>query len=141
MMSCHLETTDLPLKPFVYSAILLLVPTVPGLCALRAGAAKVDVTPPRFPVISIWEASLSNEEVGLWQAEAALIARPHLEVDVWRLPPGGYEFFAGIAAGKTVGAAIDDAVAGAGNFDLAATFNIMICAGIVIGLESPEISQ
>jgi hypothetical protein len=52
MMSCHLETTDLPVRPFVFSAILLLVPTVPGLCALRAGAAKVDVTPPRFPVIS-----------------------------------------------------------------------------------------
>jgi hypothetical protein len=102
---------------------------------------SVSLLRSRFPVISIWEASLSNEEVGLWQAEAALIARPHLEVDVWRLPPGGYEFFAGIAAGKTVGAAIDDAVAGAGNFDLAATFNIMICAGIVIGLESPEISQ
>jgi hypothetical protein len=90
----------------------------------------------RFPVVSVWEASQTNMDVGVWKEEAALIARPHLEVEVWRLPPGGYEFFSALVEGKAIGSAIEGAIAVAADFDLAASFRILIGAGVVSILET-----
>ena len=48
----------------------------------------------RFPVVSIWEANRQDREEGNdnmlreWKPECALIARPHLQVEVWRLSAG-----------------------------------------------------
>lgn len=92
----------------------------------------------RFPVVSVWEASQTGMDVDVWKQEAALIARPHLEVEVWRLPPGGYEFFAALVDGKAIGSAIEDAMAVAADFDLAASFHILICAGLVSILEARD---
>jgi hypothetical protein len=56
---------------------------------------SVGLVQSRFPIVTIWENNQSDDENGMidrWSAEAALVARPFLEVEVHRLPPGGYAF-------------------------------------------------
>jgi hypothetical protein len=86
----------------------------------------------RFPIVSLWEAAQENRDADRWQPEAALIVRPHLDVRVWRLPPGGYEFFASLAQGQT----IDEAAAAASqaHFDLCQIFQVMVGSGAVTGI-------
>ena len=56
----------------------------------------------RFPVVSIWENNIRNDDAPLlWRPEAALIIRPEQEVQVWRLPRGGYAFLTAIMDGQT----------------------------------------
>jgi hypothetical protein len=88
----------------------------------------------RFPIVSVWEAAHAGAHADVWKAEAALIARPQLDVQVWRLPPGGYEFFSAIACGCTVGGAVATGTEHDAQFDLAAAFSIMMCAGAVTGI-------
>jgi hypothetical protein len=92
----------------------------------------------RFPIVSVWEANLDDDDdtLGVWQQESALIARPHLDVEVWRLAPGAYEFFTAITEGQPIGIAIAGAMTHAADFDLAATLSIMVSAGVVTGLEA-----
>ena len=88
----------------------------------------------RFPIISLWEAAQQNFDANQWKAESALIVRPHLSVQVWRLPPGGYEFFAAIAEGLAIGDAASAAMTSAAAFDLGAIFHVLISSGAVIGV-------
>ena len=92
----------------------------------------------RFPVVSIWEANLHDNDNALrqWQPECALIARPHLQVEVRRVSPGGYEFFSALAEGRTVGEAIGRGTANASDFDLAECFNALVSAEIVVDLDA-----
>ncbi|MET0278278.1 MAG: DNA-binding domain-containing protein [Pseudorhodoplanes sp.] len=92
----------------------------------------------RFPIVSLWEAAQENRDADRWNAEAALIVRPFLNVQVWRLPPGGYAFFSAIAGGRTVGNAAAEAMVSTTQFDLAAIFNVMICAEAVTGMAAPH---
>lgn len=85
----------------------------------------------RFPVVSLWEAAQQDRDADHWKGEAALIVRPHLQVQVWRLPPGGHEFLASLAEGKSVGEAVTSAMATAAPFDLAPIFHVTISAGAV----------
>jgi hypothetical protein len=89
-----------------------------------------------FPVVSIWQANLySNDNtLDVWKPECALIVRPSLDVEVYVIPAGVYEFIASLAGGRTVGAAVTQASAKAPNFDLAECFNVLISAAIVVGL-------
>src|SRR5581483_12462907 len=73
---------------------------------------SVSLLKSRFPVVTVWQANLSANDnvISAWGEEAALIARPHLDVEVYCLPPGVYEFLAAIAAGETVGEAASRAM-------------------------------
>jgi hypothetical protein len=47
----------------------------------------------RFPIVTIWENNRNDDGDGMierWDAEAAVVARPFLKVEVRRLPSGGY---------------------------------------------------
>ncbi len=92
----------------------------------------------RFPVVTIWQANFyANESaIGEWREETALIARPHLEVEVHRLPPGVYEFLVALAAGHPIGEAVSQALAATPSFDLAQGFNTMIATDIVATLDA-----
>ncbi len=60
------------------------------------------------PAASIWAAHQGEGEPAApahWGAEQALITRPHADVMVRALPPGGYELFAGLMAGAPLGEA------------------------------------
>jgi hypothetical protein len=97
---------------------------------------SVSIIRSRFPIVSVWEATQEGRDADRWKAEAALIVRPQLEVRVWRLPPGGYEFFSALAEGRTIGSAAAAAAAatGAEPVDLAEIFHVLICAGAVTGI-------
>lgn len=88
----------------------------------------------RFPIVSLWEAAQRDRDAGHWKSEAALIVRPHLDVQVWRLPPGGYEFLSGLVEGNSIGEAAAAAMATAGPFELAPIFHVTISAGAVSGI-------
>jgi hypothetical protein len=92
----------------------------------------------RFPVVSIWEANLYDNDntIREWKQESALIARPDLQVEVRRLSAGAYEFISAISNGRTVGSAIASAVANAPEFDLAECFTTLISADVMVGFEA-----
>jgi hypothetical protein len=97
---------------------------------------SVSLLQSRFPIVSLWQA---NQEAGgatLRQGppEAALIARPMLEVEVWNLPPGGFAFLTALRRGAAMAEAAEAAVDAAPNFDLAVNLAVLIEAGIVTGL-------
>ncbi len=86
----------------------------------------------RFPAVSIFAANRSGAPMGRIEAaepEDALVTRPHLEVIVRRLPPGGAVFLSRLMAGETFGAAAAAAFAGCPRFDLSGNIAGMIEAG------------
>jgi hypothetical protein len=101
---------------------------------------SVTLLKSRFPVVSIWEANLYDNDntIREWKQENALIARPALQVDVRRLSAGAHEFFSALSNGQPVGSAIAHAVANAPEFDLAECFTTLISADIVVGFEAAE---
>jgi hypothetical protein len=94
----------------------------------------------RFPVVSIWEANqqANDNMLAAWRPECALVARPHLKVEVRRLTPCVYGFLKALADGHNVGEAIGRGSASAPALDLAECFNTLIAAEMVVGLELPK---
>ena len=94
----------------------------------------------RFPIVSLWQA---NQEAGdgtlpQGRPEAALIARPMLEVEVWNLPPGGFAFLTALRRGATMAEAAEAATDAAPDFDLAVNLAVLIEAKIVTGFVSTQ---
>ena len=91
---------------------------------------SVSLLQSRFPIVSIWQASQEAGEVALPQerAEAALIARPMLDVEIWNLPPGGFAFFGTLRRGATMAEAAEAAMDAAPDFDLAVNLSALIRA-------------
>jgi hypothetical protein len=99
----------------------------------------------RFPIVTIWETNQSDNEnprVDRWRAESALVARPFLDIEVWRLPPGGYAFLNALSQGRTIAAAIDAGIAADPKFDIATNRALLIEANVVVGVrERARIEQ
>src|SRR4029079_1280610 len=91
----------------------------------RIGAARVTLHPSvgiiasRFPVLSIWEANQDQavRAVPHWGAEAAVVARPYLEVETRRLLPGTDAFLLALQAGSTIAEAVERAAAATPDFN------------------------
>ncbi len=96
---------------------------------------SVSLLSSRFPIVSVWQAYQTDRPVETafraWGAEAALIARPFLDVHVRRLPPGGFAFLTALASGLTVSDAVGRAIQAADDFDLPLNLSIVIEANIV----------
>jgi hypothetical protein len=92
----------------------------------------------RFPVVSIWETNLRDDDSATvqWKAEAALVARPDTEVLIWRLPVGGHCFFAALMNGLTCMAAANVAKAQCAEFDLATNLDLLTKARICVGFNT-----
>jgi hypothetical protein len=97
---------------------------------------SVSLLQSRFPIVSLWQAGEAAGDVALRKGrpEAALIARPMLEVEVWNLPPGGFAFLTALRRGATMAEAADTAMDVAPDFDLAINLSVMIKASVVTGL-------
>ncbi len=97
---------------------------------------SVSLLQSRFPIVSLWQANQEAGDVAVPQEspEAALIARPLLEVEVWNLPPGGFAFITTLRRGATMADAAEAAMDAAPDFDLAVNLSVMIQANIVTGL-------
>jgi hypothetical protein len=102
---------------------------------------SVSLLQSQFPIVSLWHANQQVGDVALpqWHPEAALIARPMLEVEVWNLPPGGFTFLTALASGATVAEAAEAAASAAPDFDLAANFSVLIQANIVTRFVEDEV--
>ena len=119
-----------PLPPEAFAAI-------PGarLAELRLSFhPSVVLLQSRFPIVSVWQANQGVQEMTLrqWRAEAALVARPRLDVEVWRLPPGGFEFLYELSRGSTMAQSAGSAVDEAPEFDLAVNLSLLLDSSIVI---------
>jgi hypothetical protein len=90
----------------------------------------------RFPVVSIWDTQRHDSDgtIRNWKPESALVVRPHLHVEVWRLSTGGHKFFAALAAGRSVADAITEAAVSA-DFDLAEALSTLISSQAVVAIE------
>jgi hypothetical protein len=97
---------------------------------------SVTLMSSRFPVVSIWEAHQGGPDVAPigWEAEAALVARPHLEVEVRKVPPGGYTFLQELANGATLLTALAAGAEQATEFDPATNLALLIGARVSIRL-------
>ena len=97
---------------------------------------SVTMIASRFPIVTIWKANQTDGDDGVidrWRPEAALVARPFLDVDVLPLPAGGHAFMTSMSDGSTIAAGIAAAMVHDPEFDLAATLTMLVEANIVIG--------
>jgi hypothetical protein len=101
---------------------------------------SVSLLQSRFPIVSLWQANQEAGDVALpaWQPQAALIARPLLEVEVWNLPPGGFEFLSALRRGASIAEAAGAAMDAAPDFHLAVNLSVLIKANIVTGFVEDE---
>jgi Putative DNA-binding domain len=91
----------------------------------------------RFPIVTIWENNQCDDENGMidrWSAEAALVARPFLEVEVRRLLPGGYTFLSALSEGQTVAMAVRAATTATSEFEVASNLAVLIDANAIVGI-------
>ena len=87
----------------------------------------------QFPAVAIFAANRSEGPVGRIETsgpEDALVTRPHLEVMVRRLSPGGAVFLMRLIAGEPLGTAAAATLAESPEFDLAANIAGMLAAGV-----------
>jgi len=90
----------------------------------------------RFPIVTIWRANQMGTGGGTldrWRPEAALIARPFLDVDVLLLPAGGHAFMSALSTGSTIAAAAAIATGSDPSFDIDASLTMLVEAHIVVG--------
>jgi len=98
---------------------------------------SVALVASRFPIVTIWGANQTNAGGGMldrWCPEAALIARPFLDVDVLLLPAGGHAFMSALSSGSTIAAAAAIATADDPGFDLDASLTMLFDANALVGL-------
>jgi hypothetical protein len=91
----------------------------------------------RFPIVTIWENNQCDDENGMidrWSAEAALVARPFLEVEVRRLLPGGYTFLSALSEGQTAAMAVRAAMTATSEFEVASNLAVLIDANAIVGI-------
>jgi hypothetical protein len=128
-----------PLPPQAFAAI-----PAERLAGLRMKLhPSVSLLQSRFPIVSLWHASQQAGEVALPQerTEAALIARPALEVEIWNLPPGGLAFLTALSRGATMAEAAEAAMDAAPDFELAVNLSVLIEAGIVTGFVEEDVGN
>ena len=91
-----------------------------------------------FPIVSIWRGHQDEAEprISSWQAEAALVLRPVLEVEVYLLPAGGYQFLTALSQGASLSRAATVAAAEAPLFNAVKNLALLIETGVVVKLVS-----
>lgn len=92
------------------------------------------------PVVSIWGMNAGELPFGPidWQGEDALVTRPHMIVEVHRLPAGGAAFLTVLADGRTLGQAAEAAIADAPDFDLAANLAGLLLSGAFTAIRQDD---
>ncbi|KAF2989864.1 hypothetical protein MJC1_03000 [Methylocystis sp. MJC1] len=91
-----------------------------------------------YPIVSIWRTNSFDDEVKVLDAtepEDALIVRSYLNVEVHRLPAGGFRFMRSLADGQTILHAAADAQLQDSRFDLAACVELVISARAIVAID------
>jgi hypothetical protein len=82
---------------------------------------SVEIIRSPHPIVTIWAMNSSERPLAPienWRSEDALVARPHLEVEVRALAPGGSQFLLALAAGRPLDEAASLALAAYPQFNL-----------------------
>jgi hypothetical protein len=111
----------------------------------RMDTARLDLHPACSLFVSEWDI------VGLWQAHQpesgrefptelarashALIVRPHWKAEVLALPAAGHMMLSYLAAGQTLGEALDTALEVDGQFDFGVHLQQWLRAGVFTSLD------
>jgi hypothetical protein len=94
-----------------------------------------------YPIVSIWEAHMRPDDhpmIDGSMADDALVARPDLDVEVHRLPPGAAVFLSMLLRGATLKASADQAIGSNSRFDLVTTLSRILASRIIVGLRSRD---
>lgn len=84
------------------------------------------------PIVTIWAMNSGAMELAPiepWAAEDALVVRPHMLVEIHRLPPGGAIFLQALVCGTSLSDAAETAAAAAAEFDLSANLAGLLQSG------------
>jgi hypothetical protein len=114
--------------------------------ARRDRASPIDPLATRYPVVrrlvgapsTIWENNRIDDGDGMierWIAEAAIVARPFIKVEVRRLPSGGYVFLSALSERKTVATAVEIATEVSPKFDVVSCLMLLDNAKVVVGIQ------
>ncbi|WP_422010031.1 DNA-binding domain-containing protein [Reyranella sp.] len=91
-----------------------------------------------WPIVSVWTTNthdaMPEAPAADWTGETALVTRPHLEVLLYRLPPGADRLVTELARGVTLGAAAEEASGTHDSFDLATSLATLFGAGAITTL-------
>ena len=89
-----------------------------------------------FPIVSIWRAHDAGAKptAPSWMAEAALVARPALAVELHLLPAGGFRFMTSLSEGASFARAAELAAAEAPDFDPVRNLALLIESRVAIEL-------
>ena len=92
-----------------------------------------------FPIVSIWQAHQAGSEptAPRWMAEAALVARPALAVELHLLPTGGFRFMTSLSEGASFARAAELAAAEAPDFDPVRNLALLIESRVAVELVTP----
>jgi Putative DNA-binding domain len=102
---------------------------------------STEIVRSRFPIVTIWAMNSGERElapVEHWRGEDALIARPHLDVQVRTLPRGGAAFLFALVDGRSIGEAAAAALADDPDFDLTCNLAGLIGSGLARDIIVPE---
>jgi Putative DNA-binding domain len=105
---------------------------------------SVSLVASRFPIVTIWAANQTDDSNGVilrWRPEAALIARPFLDVDVVPLSASGHAFLRQVAVGAPLAAAMAAAAVCDPVSDPATHLRLLIDTSIVVGVHRCEPSH
>jgi len=94
-----------------------------------------------FPIVTAWENNQTSDGDGMierWAAEAAIVARLFFEVEVRRLPPGGYAFLRALSEGKTGATAVRIATEVAPKFDVVSSLRLIDDLKVIVGIQEAQ---
>jgi hypothetical protein len=115
-----------------------------SLPAGRIGAVRLTLHPSvgivasAYPVLSIWEVNQARavKPVSHWGPEAALVARPFLEVETRRTGAGTASFLVALQEGSTIAEAVEIATAAVPDFNASDGLAVLIGAHLAVGLDA-----
>jgi Putative DNA-binding domain len=103
---------------------------------------SVSVIESPYPIASIWKVNNDPARatpIAPWASEAALVARPFMEVEVHRLPPGTAAFLSSLANGGTMIDAIEAGAAVNSAFETVESLALLITSNVVTGIRGRAI--
>jgi Putative DNA-binding domain len=124
--------------------------TFAALDANAVGALRIALHPSAeivrspHPIVTIWAMNSGERPLAAvedWGGEDALMIRPHLDVEVRLLPPGGAAFLLALASGQPLAEAAEAALADHAGFDLAANLAGLIGWGAAGKVIPPTMQQ
>ncbi len=126
------------IAPLGAAALARLKPEALATLRLALHPAVAIITSPH-PIVTIWAMNIGDMPLAPitdWRGEDALVARPKLDVEVRRLPPGGGVFLTRLAQSECFTAAAMAALEASPDFDLAVNLACLFGHGLVVGLLS-----